>query len=61
MYTDIYLSNVEDIGKYPNEKWKHAGVIDLNVCPGSLEWSKCGSEWREYAQISNYQKALKST
>ena len=60
MYTDLYLSHAEDIRRCPNEKCNYAGVIVPEVCSKPLKCSECRFEWREYIQMSQYQKTIKS-
>lgn len=60
MYTDMYLSHAEDIRRCPNENCNYAGTIELKVCDGPLSCPECDYEWREYTQMSKYQKLFKS-
>jgi hypothetical protein len=60
MFTDMYLSHAEDIRRCPNEKCNYAGTIELKVCHRPLNCPECDYKWREYTQMSKYQKCVKS-
>ncbi|CAI2371491.1 unnamed protein product [Moneuplotes crassus] len=59
-YTQIYLSNTEDIRRCPNEECSYAGMIKMESCSDKLRCNKCSFEWREYSQLTDSQKMIKS-
>ena len=60
MYTDLYLTNTQDISKCPNQKWNYAGVILPETWDEFLQWPEWDYTWKEYTQMSNLQKIFKS-
>jgi hypothetical protein len=59
-FTDLYLSHTEDIRRCPSDKCKYAGTIVLESCGKPLECPECNTQWREFMQMTNFQKAIKS-
>ena len=60
IYTDLYITNSEDMRKCPNEKCNYAGFILLQPWHHPLKWPECNYSWRDYAQLGKYQRWLKS-
>jgi len=60
LFTDLYLSNTEDIRKCPSQKCEYAGVISLDKCGHSLKCPEWKYSWQEYTHMSDFQKLIKS-
>ena len=60
LYTDLYITNTDDMRKCPNEKWNYAGFILLESCNQPLKCIECNTTWRDYAQMTKFRKWIKS-
>ena len=58
-FTDMYCTNAEDIRKCPNNNCDYAGVIELKSCNEPLECDLWENTWREYEQMTIYQKLIR--
>ena len=59
MYTDMYLSNTEDVRRCPSADCDYAGTITLSPCSKPLSCPECNTEWRELVQLNTYEKTKK--
>jgi hypothetical protein len=60
LYTDHYISQTEDVRRWPNEEWNYAGTIELQRWGIPLNCPEWEFSWFEFDQMTIFQSTVKS-
>ena len=57
---NVYIWNMNDIRKWPNQEWSYAGVINTKPCYEDLIWNWWEYRWRDLTHYTLKDKITKS-
>ena len=59
-YNQNYFTYAEDISRCPRAGCDYAGFFKRGACRSNMSWEKCNFEWKDFSQLTIWEKASKS-